>query len=107
MSLAEQHGLDLHVHLRASDDARNVRRDYEILRSTDLFGTPIIEWSWGRTGTRGQGRAVSFASESDALKFAHSLLRRRESARKRCGADYRIVGTIATGHITPQAVKGP
>jgi len=46
------------VHLTARDDALNIRRDYWVWRSTDLFGQNMVEWRWGRIGTAGQTRRV-------------------------------------------------
>ncbi|WP_245829379.1 hypothetical protein [Novosphingobium mathurense] len=42
-------------------------------------------------GTKGQGRAVSFACADEAALFARQLLRRRASAPKRIGVPYREV----------------
>ncbi|GEO01982.1 MULTISPECIES: WGR domain-containing protein [Sphingomonadaceae] len=45
----------------------------------------------GRIGSHCQGRAVSFASEDEASRFALQLLRRRASAPKRIGVAHREV----------------
>ncbi|WP_081796376.1 WGR domain-containing protein [Croceicoccus naphthovorans] len=47
--------------------------------------------AWGRIGSRGQGRAVSFASEDEASRFTRRLLRHRSSAPKRIDVAYREV----------------
>jgi predicted DNA-binding WGR domain protein len=77
--------------LRRSARERNVARRYTVALSRDLFGASIVEFAWGRIGTKGQGRAVSFACEDEAARFARQLLRRRASAPKRIGVPYREV----------------
>ena len=79
------------IWLEAVCAERNVARRYTVALSRDLFGASIVEFSWGRIGTKGQGRAVSFASEDEASRFARQLLRRRASAPKRIGVPYREV----------------
>lgn len=84
--------VDDFVWLEAVDRARNVARRYSIVQSTDLFGATLVEVGWGRIGTRGQGRTVSFAKSADAERFIKGLLRRRASAPKRFGVAYRTIG---------------
>jgi predicted DNA-binding WGR domain protein len=79
------------IWLEAVCAERNVARHYTVAISCDLFGASIVEFAWGRIGTRGQGRAVSFACEDDAARFARQSLRRRASAPKRIGVPYREV----------------
>ena len=79
------------VWLEAVCGERNIARRYTVAISRDLFGASIVEFAWGRIGTRGQGRAVSFASEGEASRFARQLLRRRASAPRRIGVPYREV----------------
>ncbi|MFC4192980.1 WGR domain-containing protein [Novosphingobium lubricantis] len=55
------------------------------------FGASIVQFAWGWIGTKGQGRAVSFACADEAAHFARRLLRRRASAPKRIGVLYREV----------------
>jgi predicted DNA-binding WGR domain protein len=81
-----------HIHLQAIDAGRNIARDYRIEISPDLFGHIVIELHWGRIGTKGQRRALSFADEAPALRFIRATLARRQSARKRIGTPYRSVG---------------
>ncbi len=79
------------IWLEAICPERNVARRYSVALNRDLFGASIVEFARGRIGTRGQGRAVSFASEDEASRFARQLLRRRASAHKRIGVPYREV----------------
>jgi predicted DNA-binding WGR domain protein len=81
-----------HIHLQAIDAGRNIARDYRIEVSPDLFGHIVIELHWGRIGTKGQGRTLSFAEEAPALRFIKAILVKRQSAQKRIGIPYRSVG---------------
>ena len=67
---------------------RNVARRHTVALGRDLYGASIVDFAWGRIGTRGQGRAVSFASKDEAWRFARLLLRRRASAPRRIGLPY-------------------
>jgi predicted DNA-binding WGR domain protein len=77
-----------HIHLQAIDPARNIARDYRIEATPDLFGHVIVELHWGRIGTRGRSRIVSFAVEQAARRFIRSTLLKRQSAKKRIGVAY-------------------
>jgi predicted DNA-binding WGR domain protein len=83
--------LPRHIHLQAVDHARNIARDYQIEATPDLFGHIIVSLHWGRIGTKGQSRTLSFAKESEASRFIHSVLTRRNSSRKRIGAAYQMI----------------
>jgi len=84
-------GADGFVLLEAIDDARNVARRYCIEMSTDLFGAIVVEYAWGRIGSAGRRRRVSFGARPEALKFVLGLVRRRSSARQRIGVGYSVV----------------
>ena len=79
---------DRFLWLEAVDHSRNIARRYAIALSQDLFSSAIVEFSWGRIGTRGQSRTVSFAVRQDADRFVARLLRRRAGAPKRIGIAY-------------------
>ena len=76
------------IWLEAVDRPRNIARRYSVALTKDLFGSSIVEFSWGRIGTRGQSRRVSFAQLRDADRFVSQLLRRRAGAPKRIGVAY-------------------
>jgi predicted DNA-binding WGR domain protein len=80
--------LPRHIHLQAVDHARNIARDYQIEATPDLFGHIIVSLHWGRIGTRGQSRVVSFAAEGPARRFVGATLAKRQSAKKRIGVAY-------------------
>jgi predicted DNA-binding WGR domain protein len=85
------------IHLQAIDRSRNIARDYRIEASTDLFGHIIVELHWGRIGTRGQGRTISFAEAKHAVRFVRQTLTRQASSRKRFGVAYKPI----TSQIMP------
>ena len=74
----------------ARDDVR-VLHEIVFTHAVDLFGVAIVEFSWGRIGTRGQRRKLSFADPGRAKKFVEQLLRRRASSQNRIGVCYREV----------------
>ncbi len=74
--------------LEAREPSRNIARRYVIAVSNDLFGAAIVQYSWGRIGTRGQRRNVSFPERQDADRFVDVLLKRRSSAPGRIGVAY-------------------
>jgi predicted DNA-binding WGR domain protein len=79
------------IQLQAIDPARNIARDYRIEATADLFGHWIIALHWGRIGTRGQSRMVSFSKEAEASRFVRSVLMRRNSSQKRIGVAYQMI----------------
>ena len=83
------------IWLEAVDWSRNIARRYSVALTKDLFGSSIVEFSWGRIGTRGQSRTVSFAQGSEADRFIAQLLRRRAGAPRRIGVAYREVAQLA------------
>ena len=83
------------IWLEAVDRPRNIARRYSVALTKDLFGSSIVEFSWGRIGTRGQSRTVSFAQGSEADRFIVRLLHRRAGAPKRIGVAYREVAQLA------------
>jgi predicted DNA-binding WGR domain protein len=82
--------LPYHIHLQAVELARNIARDYRIEVTKDLFGHIIVALHWGRIGTKGQSRVVSFSGERSAQRFIRSALTKRKSAKKRIGVAYHL-----------------
>lgn len=76
------------IHLQAIDAARNIARDYRIEANVDLFGHWIICLQWGRIGTKGQSRTISFEAALSARRFIASAMARRRSAKRRIGVEY-------------------
>ena len=94
MQLGPSHNERL-IWLEVVDRPRNIARRYSVALTRDLFGSSIVESSWGRIGTRGQSCTVSFAQGSEAERFVALLLRRRAGAPKRIGVAYREVTQLA------------
>lgn len=84
------------IHLRATDPARNIARDYSIWMSIDLFGDYVIETCWGRIGAAGQRQKRSFPDALSARRHMRAIIRKRRGARMRIGVDYRLVA-VSTG----------
>ena len=82
---------DRFIWLEAVDRPRNVARRYAIATCADLVGAIIVQFAWGRIGTRGQSRTVSFVDQPEADRFVRLLLRRRAGAKARIGVAYREV----------------
>lgn len=66
--------------LRRIDEVRNMARYYTLWLQTDLFGRTSLMCAWGRIGTTGQVRAISFGATDEAAK-AGELIYRRKRAR--------------------------
>lgn len=80
--------LPCRLHLRAINPERNVAREYLLDVQPDLFGHWIVELRWGRIGTRGQCRTLSFEHTDAASRFVGHNLARRRGAHRRIGAAY-------------------
>lgn len=94
------------IHLVATDDHRNLQREYYIERSVDLFGLHVVDWTWGRIGTRGSSRRRSFLTQDQAVAFIAVLLARRATAPRRIGAAYRdAAGTSIAAQDFPPSVS--
>lgn len=79
------------LELRAQAPSRNIDRRYGVACTTDLFGHIIVALHWGRIGTRGQRRTLSFPSPAPATAFVRATLQRRATAPRRIGVPYRVV----------------
>jgi len=79
------------ISLRAVNPARNIARHYQIELSCDLFGLWVVDCRWGRIGTSGRARRVSFNAASEAQTYMRGLIRRRAAARRRIGVPYQIL----------------
>lgn len=77
------------IDMIALDPDRNIRRRYAICVTPDLFGAYIVETSWGRIGTRGRCKRLSFPDRAGAERHVAAILRRRGTAVNRIGVPYR------------------
>jgi len=79
------------LELVARDTARNINRRYSIEASVDLFGTHLVETSWGRFGSWGQSKRFAYTTQEEAQRAVLAHLRRRDGAPRRIGVAYRVV----------------
>jgi predicted DNA-binding WGR domain protein len=86
------------ITLRAIDPARNMARHYSITVDRDLFGCWVVDYRWGRIGTRGQSKRASFNHDKEAASFVQRLLKRRAASRRRQGVPYRLI----EGDVPPE-----
>ncbi len=99
------------VLLEARDPARNYGRSYHVKAGRSLFGTWLVDITFGRIGAP-TGRTVRYVVTDEILVrgLARASLRRRASAPRRIGVSYvtrELVDpdgwTSAAWHLTPYA----
>jgi hypothetical protein len=82
--------LDFRIVLEAKNPDRRCFRQYRVEAGTDLFGTWVVEISYGRIGTVGRSRCFVVRDEGEARRLAQSILKRRATAPRRIGVPYRV-----------------
>src|SRR5271165_7079024 len=82
--------LDFRIILEARNPARRCSRQYHVEVGTDLFGSWVVEITYGRIGTAGRSRCYVVRDEEEARHLARSILKRRVTAPRQIGAAYRI-----------------
>jgi len=60
------------------DPSLNMARFYRVEIQTDLFGQTILERTWGRIGSRGRTRLISYPSTVLAEQAASKLIHAKE-----------------------------
>jgi hypothetical protein len=83
----------IELRLEARDDSRNCRRAYSIRVWRDLLGDLVVEITNGRIGAAGPGTRHVYvvADEAAAKRLVANRLRRRASAPRRIGVEYKVV----------------
>jgi hypothetical protein len=76
--------------LEARDPELGRFREYRLEAGTDLFGTWLVEITYGRIGTHGRSVRYAVDDEKEARQLVSRTLRRRATARKRIGVGYRF-----------------
>ncbi len=71
--------LPRHLYTERRDAARNMARFYALSIEPTLFGDVCLTRRWGRIGTRGQMKAMSFAGEEEALAQFARIQRQKAS----------------------------
>jgi hypothetical protein len=74
--------------LEARDPALGRFRSYRLEAGTDLFGTWLVDVTYGRIGAA--GHRLRYVAADEARKLVHQTLRRRATAKKRIGVPYRF-----------------
>ena len=82
--------MEFAIHLEACDPARNIWRSYSITAGQDLFGDWIVVMNYGRIGARGQTKTILLSDEAETRRYVRQCLKKRESAPKRIGIDYKV-----------------
>ncbi len=82
--------MEFSILLEASDPERNCWRSYRITAGQDLFGDWVVELTYGRIGAKGHTKVVTVDDETAARRYVQSCLRKRETAPKRIGVDYKV-----------------
>lgn len=73
-------------------------RSYRLDAGTDLFGTWVVEITFGRIGSRGTKIRHAVTDEVSAKKLVRQNIRRRASAPKRIGTSYQTRELNDPGH---------
>ncbi len=68
-----------HLYIERRDPARNMARFYALSIEPTLFGDVCLTRRWGRIGTRGQMKAMSFPHEDEALAQFGKIQRQKAS----------------------------
>ena len=76
--------------LEARSAVHRCFRAYGIDVSRDLFGAWMVEMSYGRIGTIGRTKVRSFRTTEQAQAQVDVCLRKRSTAPRRIGVDYRV-----------------
>lgn len=76
--------------LEARDPALGRFRAYALEAGPDLFGTWLVNVTYGRIGTRGRSLRYAVRDEAEARKLVSQNLRRRATAKRRIGVAYQF-----------------
>lgn len=83
------------IALEAHNPERNCHRRYEVSIDRDLLGDFVVTVRYGRVGTGGRDLKVAARTADELSEIVQNCLRRRRSARRRLGCDYRAVALRA------------
>jgi predicted DNA-binding WGR domain protein len=61
------------TYLERNEPTKNMARFYAMSLEVDLFGSVTLRRQWGRIGQLGQGRAIVYDTEEQALDALHAL----------------------------------
>ena len=77
--------------LEAKNPATDCFRSYRVEAGTDLFGTWMVEVTFGRIGSRGRTLQYTTTEEDAAKNLVRTILMQRASARRRIGVAYQCL----------------
>ncbi len=78
------------ITLQARNPERGHFRRYHLEAGLDLFGTWLVEATFGPIGAAGRTVAYAAADEAEARRIARRCLQRRTTAPKRIGTSYEL-----------------
>ncbi len=106
--------LDFRIILEARNPPRRCSRQYRVEAGIDLFGSWVVEISYGRIGAAGRSRSFVVRDEGEARRLIQGILKRRATAPRRIGVAYRIRELIdpagwagLTGQLVSRERIGP
>jgi hypothetical protein len=79
-----------YVMLEARNPESGHYRAYRLEAGQDLFGTWLVDMTYGRIGSRGRTLRYLARDEAEAKKLVRRSLRKRGTVRKRIGVEYQI-----------------
>lgn len=91
--------------LEARNPALGRFRSYRLEAGRDLFGTWLVEVTYGRIGTPGRRLRYVARDEAEARKLVRHTLRRRATAKKRIGVSYRFRELVDPWEWIPLTVQ--
>lgn len=92
--------------LEAKNPAKDCFRSYRLEAGTDLFGTWVVEVTFGRIGARGRTLSYSVSDEAETRRLVRTTFRKRSSAEKRIGVAYAVTEMRdPAGWVPPPAVS--
>jgi hypothetical protein len=83
--------------LEARNPERQCFRAYRIDAGTDLFGTWLVDTTYGRIGSRGRTIRHVAGDEADARRIVRQCLQRRATAPRRIGVAYQLTDLADPG----------
>jgi hypothetical protein len=77
--------------LRAEKHEKNINRVYEVYLSKGLLASWIVMTAFGRFGAGSQQKVYSFSALEEAKEFITKILKKRFTAEKRVGCNYKLI----------------
>jgi predicted DNA-binding WGR domain protein len=84
-------GICRRLHLEARDPGRNCFRQWQLDAQRDLFGSYLVQITYGRIGAHGRIITRSFSDPMEAARYIRAAVARRRSSPRRIGISYRVL----------------